>query len=108
MNADYSEEFLNAIDAAYSLYPSIREYIEGISVNFEMQHGLGQLDIKEREFMFWFNSSLMSLETVHHEVAHMVCYCLDLPMDHGNDFITIKESISEFCANDDRSCFIHD
>ena len=73
-----------------------------------MKHGLGQLDIKEREFMFWFNSSLMSLDTVHHEVAHMVCYCLGLPMDHGNDFLYIKARISEFCANDHRSCFIPD
>ena len=55
MNADYSHEFIIAIDAAYSLYPSIKEFITGISVNFEMQHGLGQLDIKEQEFMFWFN-----------------------------------------------------
>ena len=108
MNANYSHEFICAIDAAYSLYPDIKNYINGISVNFEMQHGLGQLDIKEREFMFWFNFKLMSLDTVHHEVAHMVCYCLDLPMDHGNDFLDIKARISEFCANDHRSCFIHD
>ena len=106
MPADYSHEFIIAIDAAYSLYPSIKEYITGISVNFEMQHGLGQLDIKEREFMFWFNSNLMSCDTLHHEVAHMVCACLDLPMDHGQEFHTIKARIAWFCTNDHKSCFI--
>ena len=108
MLADFTEEFLNAIGAAYSLYPDIKNYINGISVIWELEHGLGKLSVKERDYVFMFNPKLMSLGTVHHEVAHMVCYCLDLPMDHGHDFLAIKEHISEFCENDERSCFVPD
>ena len=108
MNANYSQEFICAIDAAYSLYPDIKNYIKVISVIWELEHGLGKLSVKERDYVFMFNPELMSCETVHHEVAHMVCYCLDLPMDHGEDFLVIKKRISEFCANDERSCFIPD
>ena len=108
MNANYSHEFIRAIDAAYSLYPDIKNYINGISVIWELEHGLGKLSVRERDYVFMFNHKSMSLDTISHEVAHMVCYCLDLPMDHGNDFIAIKARITHFCENYDRSCFIPD
>ena len=97
MVVNYSKEFNNAIDAAYSLYPFIRHEISGISVCFEMPNGLGRLSIKENDFHFGFNAELMSLDTVHHEVAHMVCHCLDLPLDHGKDFLAIKDEILAYC-----------
>lgn len=99
MNADYSKEFSNALHAAYYLYPSIDASIESISVCFEMPNGLGKLSIKEYDFHFGFNAGLMSLDTVHHEVAHMVCHCLDLPLDHGKEFLMIKDNIARFCQN---------
>ena len=70
MNADYTDEFLNAIDAAYTIYPDIKGKIEGISVIWELKHGLGKLSVMEHDYVFMFNPKLMSLSTVHHEVAH--------------------------------------
>ena len=99
MNADYTEEFLNAIDAAYTLYPDIRNEIEGISVIWELEHGLGKLAVVERDYIFMFNPKLMSLGTVHHEVAHMVCVALDKPVNHGIEFQIIENMIMEYCSN---------
>ena len=95
MIADYTNEFINAIDAAYELYPEIKNSIEGISVIFELKHGLGKLAVEERDYIFMFNPKLMSLQTVHHEVAHMVCVALD----HGIEFQKIIDKISHYCSN---------
>lgn len=99
MNADYTAEFLNAIDAAYTIYPDIRDKIDGISVILELEHGLGKLSVRERDYVFMFNPRLMSLETIHHEIAHMVCVALDKPVDHGIEFKIIENMIMEYCSN---------
>lgn len=99
MNADFTEEFYTAIDAAYRLYPDIKDNIEGISVIWELKHGLGKLSVKERDYVFMFNPKLMALGTVHHEVAHMVCVALDKPVDHGIEFQIIENMIMEYCSN---------
>ena len=99
MNADFTEEFLNAIDAAHTLYPDIRDKIEGISVIWELEHGLGKLAVVERDYVFMFNPRLMSLQTIFHEVAHMVCVALDKPVNHGIEFQIIENMIMEYCSN---------
>lgn len=99
MVADYTNEFINSIDAAYTLYPEIKGRIDGISVIFELEHGLGKLAVEERDYIFMFNPKLMSLGTVHHEVAHMVCVALGKPVDHGTDFQSIENMIMEYCSN---------
>ena len=98
MNADYNEEFLNAIDAAYTIYPDIKGKIEGISVIWELEHCLGKLSVRERDYVFMFNPKLMSLQTISHEIAHMVCVALDKPVDHGIEFLVIKDTIANYCA----------
>ena len=99
MTADYMNEFFNAIDAAYELYPEIKGKIENISVIWELEHGLGKLAVKERDYVFMFNPKLMSLQTIHHEVAHMVCVALDKPVDHGIEFKKIMAKIWGYCSN---------
>lgn len=99
MIADYTNEFFNAIDAAYELYPEIKNSIEGISVIWELEHGLGKLAVKERDYVFMFNPKLMSLQTIFHEVAHMICVALDKPVDHGIEFQKIMTKISHYCSN---------
>lgn len=99
MIADYTDEFFNAIDAAYTLYPEIKNSIEGISVIWELEHGLGKLSVKERDYVFMFNPGAMSLQTIFHEVAHMVCVALDKPVDHGIEFKKIMAKIWRYCSN---------
>lgn len=99
MIADFNEEFLNAIDAAYTIYPDIKGKIEGISVIWELEHCLGKLSVRERDYVFMFNPKLMSLQTISHEVAHMVCVALDKPVDHGIEFQIIENMIMEYCSN---------
>lgn len=99
MIADYTDEFFNAIDAAYTLYPEIKNSIEGISVIWELEHGLGKLSVKERDYVFMFNPGAMSLQTIFHEVAHMVCVALDKPVDHGVEFKIIENMIMKYCGD---------
>ena len=99
MTADYTNEFINAIDAAYELYPDIKGKIENVTVIFELEHGLGKLAVEERDYIFMFNPKLMSLQTIHHEVAHMICVALDKPVDHGIEFQKIMTKISHYCSN---------
>lgn len=94
-------EFVLAVQGAFHLYPEIEARIDNISVSFDLEHGLGRLSILERDFFFGFNEKNMSLDTVHHEVAHMVCYCLDLPLDHGKDFLAIKDKILAYCVENE-------
>lgn len=99
MNADFTEEFYTAIDAAYRLYPDIKGKIEGISVIWELEHGLGKLSVRERDYVFMFNPKLMSLQTIFHEIAHMVCVALDKPVDHGIEFQIIENMIMDYCID---------
>jgi predicted SprT family Zn-dependent metalloprotease len=46
-----------------------------------------------------FNPKLMSLQTIHHEVAHMICVALDKPVDHGIEFKKIMAKIWHYCSN---------
>lgn len=91
---DFMQEVIRAekvINKEYSLYPKIT-ILTNRYVDF-----LGNTQQYPEEYLITFNPITMSLETVHHEFAHVVQ--LELK-GFGTEFQEIMGLIKECCQNE--------
>lgn len=94
---DFMQEIIRAekvINKEYSLYPKIT-ILTNRYVDF-----LGNTQQYPEEYLITFNPTTMSLETVHHEFAHVVQLELNGFTDHGTEFQEIMCLIKECCQNE--------
>lgn len=94
---DFTLEILKArkaINELYDIYPKIT-----ILTN-RYVNALGNTQQYPEEYLITFNPTTMSLETVHHEFAHVVQLELNGFTDHGTEFQEIMCLIKECCQNE--------
>ena len=94
---DFTLEILKArkaINELYDIYPKIT-----ILTN-RYVNALGNTKHYQEEYIITFNPITMSLETVHHEFAHVVQLELNGFTDHGTEFQEIMCLIKECCQNE--------